>query len=312
MRGFDPESATVEDLARLPPMSKEEAQREWDAIITVPEIDRARAERILAEQRWFSYTALGHQIFSSGRASGVRGVYVWDWDLLVTLACFAWRMQVREERRSAASPKRTRLVVLAVVEPPHASRPLFDVPTTEGMDTVVVAAGQPFEQIRSAVAEARPTHLVGYASVLARLARASLGESSTSNRVVLERVDEAGNPVPPDEPAAHTLATGLGNRTFPFIRYDLGDDVTMLSGECPCGSSLARVAEVEGRRDDDFRYEGIGVVPASVFRHALGSDPAISEYQVRQTAAGAEVLQWVRPTRKWWETRCANRWPTMA
>jgi phenylacetate-coenzyme A ligase PaaK-like adenylate-forming protein len=51
-----------------------------------------------------------------------------------------------------------------------------------------------------------------------------------------------------------------------------------------------RVAEVEGRQDDDFRYEGVGVVPASVFRHALGSDPSISEYQVRQTANGADVL----------------------
>jgi phenylacetate-coenzyme A ligase PaaK-like adenylate-forming protein len=38
-----------------------------------------------------------------------------------------------------------------------------------------------------------------------------------------------------------------------LIRYDLGDEVTMLPGECPCGSSLMRIAEVEGRQDDDFR-----------------------------------------------------------
>ncbi|TML99183.1 MAG: phenylacetate--CoA ligase family protein [Actinobacteria bacterium] len=344
MRAFDPNSATVEDLARLPPMSKEEAQQEWDAIVTVPGLKRVGAERILAEQRWFSYSALGHQFFSSGGSSGVRGVYVWDWDLLVTLACLAWRMQLREERRSTASPKHSRLVVLAAGEPPHASTPLFDVPTHEGMQTVVIAAGQPFDQIRSAVADARPTHLVGYASVVARLARASLAEElhieplrvSTNSEplseedraaisgawsapihnlwgsteigvqavgcsrgdglhvcedeVVLERVDEEGNPVPPDEPAVRTLATGLANRTFPFIRYELGDEVTMLSGECRCGSSLVRIAEVAGRRDDDFRYEGIGVVPASVFRHALGTDTEISEYQVRQTPDGADVL----------------------
>lgn len=234
--------------------------------------------------------------------------------------------------------------MLAAGEPPHASTPLFDVPTSSNMHTVVVAAGQPFEQIRSAVADARPTHLVGYASVVARLARAGLagelhiepvrvstnseplshedraaisgawnapihnlwgsteigvqavgcsrgdGLHVCEDEVVLERVDQDGNPVAPDEPAARTLATGLSNQSFPFIRYDLGDEVTILSGECPCGSSLARVAEVEGRRDDDFRYEGTGVVPASVFRYALGTDPAISEYQVRQTTAGAEVL----------------------
>jgi hypothetical protein len=32
------------------------------------------------------------------------------------------------------------------------------------------------------------------------------------------------------------------------------------------------------------------MVPASVFRHALGTDPRICEYQVRQTLTGAEIL----------------------
>jgi phenylacetate-coenzyme A ligase PaaK-like adenylate-forming protein len=109
------------------------------------------------------------------------------------------------------------------------------------------------------------------------------------DEVVLERVDESGRPVAPDQPAARTLATGLASLSFPFIRYDLGDQVTPLPGACPCGSSLARVADVAGRRDDDFHY-GTQVVPASAFRHVLGTTPTISEYQVRQTPAGAEVL----------------------
>ncbi len=48
------------------------------------------------------------------------------------------------------------------------------------------------------------------------------------DEVLLERVDGTGAPVGPDEPAVRTLATGLSNRTFPFIRYDLGDDVTLM------------------------------------------------------------------------------------
>jgi phenylacetate-coenzyme A ligase PaaK-like adenylate-forming protein len=63
----------------------------------------------------------------------------------------------------------------------------------------------------------------------------------------------------------------------------------VLPGRCPCGSSLARVADIAGRRDDDFRY-GARTIPASAFRHVLGTDPEISEYQVRQTPGGAEVL----------------------
>jgi phenylacetate-coenzyme A ligase PaaK-like adenylate-forming protein len=232
--------------------------------------------------------------------------------------------------------------------PPHASTPLFDVPTAPGMETVVIAAGAPFDEVLAAVTAARPTHLVGYPSVIGRLARATLageldchpvrvstnseplldedrraiaeawqapvhnlwgsteigvqavgcgvgeGLHICEDEVVLERVDENGTPVGPDEPAARTLATGLANQTFPFIRYDLGDEVTLLPGQCECGSAFARVADIGGRRDDDFRYGSI-TVPAITFRHVLGADPRVSEYQVIQTARGADILTVGRP-----------------
>jgi phenylacetate-coenzyme A ligase PaaK-like adenylate-forming protein len=341
MAGLDPATATVDDLARMPPMLKKEAQDNWDSIVTT-DIDRAGAERVLAEQPWFSYTPAGLQVFSSGGSSGVRGVYIWDWDLFVTLAGLAWRWQVRAERASG-SPTPSRLAVLEAGEPPHASTPLFDVPITPTMQTVVIPAAAPFEQVRQAVADARPTHLVGYASVIGRLARAAIageldirpvrvstnseplsdedrdaitaawgapihnlwgstevgvqavgcgqgdGLHISEDEVILERVDADGRPVGPDEPAVRTLATGLAGRTFPFIRYDLGDEVTLLPGTCECGSAMLRVADIAGRRDDDFRY-GRRTVPASAFRYVLGTDPRISEYQVHQTPDGANVL----------------------
>ncbi len=339
--GIDPSEITVADLANLPMMTKQEAQDEWDAIVTVPDLSRDRAEQILAEQQWFSYTAGDQQIYSSGGSSGVRGVYVWDWHFFVSIACLAWRMQAREERREPCSG--ARLAVLAAGMPPHASTPLFDVPTSPGMETVVIPAGAPIDETIEAVAAANPTHLVGYASVVGQVARACLagrldirpvrvstnseplldedraaihdawnvpvhnlwgsteigvqavgcargeGLHVCEDEVVLERVDEDGAPVGPDEPAARTLATGLANRTFPFIRYDLGDQVSWLPGPCVCGSAFRRVADIGGRRDDDFRYQACAI-PASAFRHVLGTDPRVSEYQVHQTALGADVL----------------------
>lgn len=343
MADIDPATATLDDLARLPPMVKQEAQDNWDRIVTTPDIDRSGAERVLAQERWFSYTPTGQQVFSSGGSSGVRGVYVWDWDQFVTLACLAWRWQVRADRTSGSSPRPARLVVLEAGEPPHASTPLFDIATEPLMETVVIPAAAPFDQVLRAVAQARPTHLVGYASVIGRLARAAIageldvrpvrvstnseplseedreaiqvaweapvhnlwgsteigvqavgcgqgdGLHICEDEVILERVDSAGRPVVPDEPATRTLATGLAGRTFPFIRYDLGDEITLLPGRCACGSLMRRVADVAGRRDDDFRY-GERMVPASAFRYVLGTDPQISEYQVRQTTGGADVL----------------------
>jgi phenylacetate-coenzyme A ligase PaaK-like adenylate-forming protein len=370
MAGIDPAAATVDDLARLPAMAKRDAQDEWDRIVTTPAIDRAGAERVLARQSWFSYTPAGLQVFSSGGSSGVRGVYVWDWEQFVTLACLAWRWQARSERAPGSDDsdgpdgsdgldgsdgadysdgpdgsggRPARLAVLEAGEPPHASTPLFDVATEPSTRTVVIPAAAPFEEVLRAVTDARPTHLVGYASLIGRLARAAIagelhirpvrvstnseplsgedrdaidtawaapvhnlwgsteigvqavgcgrgeGLHICADEVILERVDAAGRPVAPDEPAARTLATGLAGRAFPFIRYDLGDEVTPLAGRCPCGSPMPRVAAIAGRRDDDFRYGG-RTVPASAFRHVLGTDPLISEYQVRQTAVGADVL----------------------
>ena len=42
------------------------------------------------------------------------------------------------------------------------------------METVVIPAAEPFDQVLRAVADARPTHLVGYASVIGHLARAAI------------------------------------------------------------------------------------------------------------------------------------------
>jgi phenylacetate-coenzyme A ligase PaaK-like adenylate-forming protein len=342
LRGVDPSVATIADLASIPMMTKRDAQDQWDAIVTRRDFTREAAERILVEQQWFSYTADDLQVFSSGGSSGVRGAYVWDWQFFVSLACLAWRIQARAERTVPRSSP-TLLAVLEAGVPPHASTPLFDVPTAEGMQTVVIGASAPLDEVLAAVSAARPTHLVGYASVIGRLARATLAGDLTmkpvrvstnseplldedrraikeawdapvhnlwgsteigvqavgcglgeglhvcEDEVVLERVDDDGAPVGVDQPAARTLATGLANRTFPFIRYDLGDQVEWLPGRCECGSAFARVADIGGRRDDDFRY-GLIAVPASVFRHVLGTDPRVTEYQVTQTAAGAAIL----------------------
>lgn len=340
LAALDTSRATVADLASLPMMTKQDAQQNWDTIVTAPGLDRAAAEQTLAEQQWFSYVN-EYQIFSSGGSSGVRGVYVWDWDFYISAACQAWRVQAREEQSAQRIP--ARLAVLTAGVPPHASTPLFDVPTVAGMQTVVIAAGGPFDEVLAAVEAAQPTHLVGYPTTIGRLARASVagdvhlapvrvstnseplldedrqaitrawhpmihnlwgsteigvqavgcgrgaGLHVCEDEVVLERVDADGSPVGPHEPAVRTLATGLANRTFPFIRYDLGDQVTPLTGDCPCGSAFVRVADIGGRRDDDFRYADV-TVPPIAFRHVLGTDARISEYQVIQTKSGADIM----------------------
>lgn len=73
--------------------------------------------------------------------------------------------------------------------------------------------------------------------------------------VILEPVDVRGRPIPPGRLSHTTLLTHLANPVQPLIRYDLGDQVEWLAGECPCGSPLPAI-RVLGRRDDALRMRG--------------------------------------------------------
>jgi phenylacetate-CoA ligase len=46
------------------------------------------------------------------------------------------------------------------------------------------------------------------------------------------------------------VLTVLNQRTMPLIRYRLGDLCTLAEGPCPCGSAFPRIERIEGRADD--------------------------------------------------------------
>lgn len=106
---------------------------------------------------------------------------------------------------------------------------------------------------------------------------------------VCEPVDHAGRAVRPGETGAALLVTNVINRVLPLIRYELSDEVTFLAEPNPGPWTGRRIAPVEGRRDHLFTYAGGLTVHPYVFRSALAQLPDVSEYQVRQTAAGADV-----------------------
>lgn len=106
--------------------------------------------------------------------------------------------------------------------------------------------------------------------------------------VIVEPVDEAGQPVPPGERSAKVLITNLFNPILPLIRYELTDEVTFLDEPCACGSAYRRVADILGRADDLFAYGSVIVHP-HVIRSPLAARREVVEYQVAQTADGADV-----------------------
>jgi phenylacetate-CoA ligase len=116
-----------------------------------------------------------------------------------------------------------------------------------------------------------------------------LGRSHLSDDlVIVEPVDEDGLPVAPGERSAKVYLTNLFNRALPLIRYEITDEVMILTDSCPCGSAHRCVADIQGRLDDVFFYDGLRVHP-HVFRSVLGRQTGVAEYQVRQRPQGASI-----------------------
>lgn len=62
--------------------------------------------------------------------------------------------------------------------------------------------------------------------------------------MILEPVNEHGEPVEPGQRSAKVLLTNLVNLALPLIRYELDDQVVVSADPCPCGSAYTLVQAV--------------------------------------------------------------------
>jgi phenylacetate-CoA ligase len=85
------------------------------------------------------------------------------------------------------------------------------------------------------------------------------------------------------------VVTNLVSRSFPIIRYKLGDYVTMGEGGCPCGMAHPVVQEVTGRVGS-LIYGRSGTYPSLtlyyVFKNLALTKSLVLNYQVLQTEPG--------------------------
>ncbi len=126
-------------------------------------------------------------------------------------------------------------------------------------------------------------------SIIARSYPGSPGLHLNEDIAVYEPVDADYRPVEPGERATKMLVTNVVNHVLPLIRYELSDEIRMLTEPNPDPWTGRRIADIEGRSDDVFVYDGGIEVHPHLFRSAFGRRRGVAEYQVRQTANGAEI-----------------------
>ena len=125
--------------------------------------------------------------------------------------------------------------------------------------------------------------------VIARSYPGSAGLHLNEDIAVYEPVDADIRPVAAGTTAAKLLVTNVINHVLPLIRYELADELTVLAEPNPGPWTGRRIADIEGRVEGMFVYDGEVEIHLHLFRSALGRRRQMLEYQVRQTPAGADI-----------------------
>jgi putative adenylate-forming enzyme len=332
-------------LGELPTMDKTQLMENFDSVVTEDRVTLAAANEHIGKLHDDAYFLGDLHAVASGGSSGLRGVFVWDWEGWAAVRLVALRQQLADRladpELAATAPV---IMVVAANHAAHFTTANAETFATDAVPVHRIPIGQPMAAIVEALNEADGDSLATYPSMLSALvAEARAGrlrirprriltmaeplydeireagertwEAPVANmwgtseagivaigcfagpgmhladdQVIVEPVDEHGRPVAPEVRSHKVLITGLTNMLQPLIRYELTDQVVALDEPCSCGSAYRRVADIEGRLDDEFVYaNGIRIHP-HVFRSVFVREPALTEYQVLQTVEGAEIL----------------------
>jgi phenylacetate-coenzyme A ligase PaaK-like adenylate-forming protein len=165
---LDPETLTEADLASLPTMTKVDLMQNFDAILTVEDVTRERAEAHLEHLTEDAYLLDQYHVVASGGSSGTRGVFVFDWDGWLTCALTQQRFARLAQKQAGLRPDAVR----AVIAGGKASHMSFAMASLFGRSGVVaVPATLPMREIVERLNALQPELMTGFPSMMHMLAR---------------------------------------------------------------------------------------------------------------------------------------------
>jgi len=90
------------------------------------------------------------------------------------------------------------------------------------------------------------------------------------------------------------LVTDMFNKTFPFVRYKVGDMAEVEESKCSCGSHNRIISKLMGRTNDVIKLPSGSISPGFTFyyvsRSLLESSGVLKEFIIRQTALDTFVF----------------------
>ncbi len=106
--------------------------------------------------------------------------------------------------------------------------------------------------------------------------------------MVVEIVDEQGQPLPPGE-KGEVVVTPLGITGMPLIRFRTGDVSYLMDEPCSCGRTTPRLAPILGRKHQMLKYKGTTVFPNAILAALEGNHYFYGGYvEAHKTADGLD------------------------
>ncbi len=107
------------------------------------------------------------------------------------------------------------------------------------------------------------------------------GMHITAEDIIVEIVDEAGNPVPHGQPG-EIVTTHLATGDFPFVRYRTGDVGVLDDQRCACGRGLPLLKEIQGRTTDFVVAQDGTVMHGLALIYVIRDLPDVKEFKIVQ------------------------------
>ncbi len=107
---------------------------------------------------------------------------------------------------------------------------------------------------------------------------AGMGGHQQPDLIILEVLNEHGDPLPAGEYGEVTITT-LGVQGMPLLRYRTGDICMYYDSVCSCGRHSRRLSPVLGRTQQMIKYKGTTLYPPAIF-DILNHVPFLKEYVV--------------------------------
>jgi phenylacetate-CoA ligase len=167
----DPDSFREDDLGSLPTMTKADLMQNFDAILTVEDVSRDRAEAHLEDLSKDAFLLDQYHVVASGGSSGTRGVFIFDWDGWLTCALTQQRFARLAQRHAGVRPDAVRAVV-AGGKASHMSFAMASLFAHSGV--VAVPATLPIREIVERLNALQPQLLTGFPSMMQALAKEAI------------------------------------------------------------------------------------------------------------------------------------------